>query len=44
MPKFQTFNGKTGAWVKYVTKKKKSRIIDVKQRQPRVPFKNIEIK
>jgi len=42
---FQAFNKRSNAWVKYkVTakgSKKGSKICDVKQRNPRVPFKGI---
>lgn len=38
---FQTFNKRTKAFVKIKVTKKGSEILDVKQRNPRVPFKNV---
>ena len=45
MPIYQAFNKRTKAWVKYHFKKGKGfEVIDVKQREPKKPFKNIKIK
>lgn len=42
---FQAFNRRIGAWVKYrVLKNGKSRIMNVKQASPKVPFKGIRRK
>jgi len=38
---FQAFNKRSNAWVKYKVTAKGSKICDVKQRNPRVPFKGI---
>ena len=43
-PVYQAFNKKINAWVKYEFSKKGFKPIDVKQNEPLVPFKNIEIK
>jgi hypothetical protein len=43
MPIQQVFNKKTGAWVKFkFMKNGKAKFLDVKQRNPRVPFKGIK--
>ena len=43
MPILQTFNKKTNAWVKFkFVKGGKVKFLDVKQRQPAVPFKGIK--
>jgi len=44
MPIYQSFNKKTDRWVKYEFTSKGIKILDVKQRMPRVPFKGIKIK
>lgn len=44
MPIYQSFNSRTGRWVKYHFKKGGIEIIDNKQREPQVPFKNVPIK
>ena len=45
MPIYQVFNPKIKAWVKYhFVKKKGFEVFDVKQREPSIPFKNIELK
>jgi len=44
MPIRQAFNKKIGAWVKYEFSKSGFKPIDVKQREPLIPFKNIEKK
>ena len=41
MPIFQTFNKRNKAWVKFKFTKKGVKFIDVKQRNPRVPFKGV---
>ena len=41
MPIKQTFNKKIGAWVKFKVTSKGSKILDVKQKKPKVPFKGI---
>ena len=41
MPIFQSFNKRTGAWVKYELYGNKSKILDVKQKNPSTPFKNV---
>jgi len=44
MPLYQSFNSRTGAWVKYHFTKDGFEVVDVKQREPRVPFKKTPIK
>ncbi len=45
MPIYQAYNKRTKAWVKYKFIPGKGFIpLDVKQRQPLKPFKNIKIK
>lgn len=41
MPIYQAYNKKIGAWVKYEFSKKGFKPIDVKQREPKKPFKGI---
>ena len=41
MPIYQSFNSKIKAWVKYHFVRDGIKIIDVKQRLPKVPFKHI---
>jgi len=42
MPIYQAVNKRTKAWVKYHFEKGKGfKVLDVKQREPLVPFKNI---
>lgn len=43
MPILQTFNKKTNAWVKFKFTKNGVKFLDVKQRNPAVPFKGIKI-
>lgn len=38
----QKFNKRTKAWVKFKFTKKGVRFLDVKQRNPRIPFKGIK--
>ena len=45
MPIFQAFNPKSKVWVKYhFAKGKGFEVLDVKQRNPKIPFANIKIK
>lgn len=44
MPTYQSFNEKIGAWVKYKFGKNGFKPLDVKQKEPLVPFKNIKKK
>lgn len=44
VPKFQAFNPRNKAWVKYEFGKKGFKVIDVKQKMPMVPFKGVKIK
>jgi len=44
MPKYQAYNQKSKAWVKYEFGKKGFKVIDVKQVKPKVPFKGIKIR
>jgi len=39
----QSYNPKTKAYVKYKVEGNKSKILDVKQSNPSIPFKNIPI-
>ena len=39
----QSYNKKTGAYVKYKTTAKGAKILNVKQSNPTVPFKNVPI-
>lgn len=41
MPRFQAYNKRIGAWVIYEFKKKGFTVVNVKQRKPQIPFKNI---
>ncbi len=41
MPIYQAYNKKINAWVKYEFSKTSFKIIDIKQRLPDKPFKNI---
>jgi len=42
MPIYQAYNKKSKRWVKYhFVKGKGFEVVDVKQRQPKKPFKNI---
>jgi len=44
MPTLQKFNKRNNAYVKFkFMKGKKVKILDVKQREPRVPFKGIKV-
>tara|TARA_R100001530_G_scaffold112862_2_gene79859 strand:+ start:15987 stop:16130 length:144 start_codon:yes stop_codon:yes gene_type:complete len=43
MPILQKFNGRTKAWVKFKFTKRGVKFLDVKQRNPRKPFKGIKI-
>ena len=40
----QSFNKKTGAWVKFKITAKGSKILDVKQKNPKEKFKGIPVK
>ncbi len=42
MPKYQAYNGKIGAWVIYEFTKKGWKAINVKQKKPKMPFKNVK--
>jgi len=44
MPIYQAFNKRSGAWVKYELGKNGFKPLDVKQKNPRTPFKNVEKK
>jgi len=44
MPIYQAYNKRIGAWVKYHFTKKGFEVTDVKQRNPKKPFKRIPIK
>jgi len=44
MPVYQSWNPKTKRWVKYHFTKQGWEVMDVKQRNPSKPFKNIPIK
>jgi len=41
MPIFQSFNPKIKAWVKYHFVKGGFKVLDVKEREPKVPFKHV---
>lgn len=41
MPIRQTFNPKIGAWVKYEMTDKGAKWLDVKEKNPKEPFKNV---
>jgi len=44
MPVLQAYNSKINAWVKYdFVKGKGFRVLDVKQREPNIPFVNTKI-
>ena len=44
MTNYQTWNPRTKRWVKYKIKDKQFIPLDVKQRQPNIPFKNVRMK
>ncbi len=45
MPIYQAFNHKTKAWVKYhFTKKHGFKVLNVKQRKPKIKFKGIPVR
>lgn len=44
MPIRQSYNSKTKAYVKYEIGKQGFKVLDVKQRNPRKPFKNVPVK
>lgn len=44
MPVMQRFNKRIQAWVKFKVTKKGARILNVKQNNPKVPFKGIKKK
>jgi len=44
MPIYQAWNPKTKAYVKYEFVKGGPRFFDVKQKNPSIPFKNVEIR
>ncbi len=41
MPTYQAYNGRINAWVKYHWTDKGWKVKDVKQREPKKPFKGI---
>jgi len=41
MPKYQAFNKKINAWVKYEIYGNKPKILNVKQKEPTKPFKGV---
>ncbi len=41
MPIIQKFNKRNNAWVKIKITSKGSKILDVKQKKPKIPFKGI---
>jgi len=41
MPIYQAYNSRNKAWVKYKLSSKGFKTLDVKQREPRKPFKGI---
>ncbi|MFW6225646.1 MAG: hypothetical protein ACOC3V_01640 [bacterium] len=41
MPTYQSFNKKIGAWVKYEFTKDGIKFKDVKERKPKIPFKDV---
>lgn len=41
MPKYQAYNPKTKAWVKYEKYDGKTKILNVKQKEPGKPFKGV---
>jgi len=45
MPIYQAYNPRNNSWVKYkFTKKKGFMALDVKQKEPGIPFKGIKIR
>lgn len=44
MPLFQAYNPKINAWVKYHFTNDGFKVVDVKQREPKEPFKGTKIK
>jgi len=44
MPKYQAYNPKTKAWVKYEFTKDGVKWLDVKEKMPKKPFKGVPIK
>lgn len=44
MPTYQAFNKKIGSWVKYEFSNNGFKVLDVKQREPKKPFKNVKKK
>lgn len=44
MPIYQAYNPKNNAWVKYHFGKQGFKVTDVKQHNPKVPFKGVPIK
>lgn len=43
MPVYQKFNKRNKAWVKFKFTKEGTKFFDIKQRKPKIPFKNIKI-
>ena len=41
---YQTYNKKTKAWIKYKKTNKGTEILDMKQKEPKKPFKGIKKK
>ena len=45
MPVYQAFNKRINAWVKYhFVKGKGFKVLDVKEKEPLTPFKNVKIR
>ena len=42
MPMFQKFNKRLNAWVMFESYNGKTKIVNVKQRLPRIPFKGVK--
>jgi len=44
MPIFQAYNPKTKAWVKYKKSGDRTQIVDVKQKEPKLKFKDVKVR
>jgi len=44
MPTYQAYNKKSKAWVKYSRYSGKVKILDVKERNPRIKFKGVPVR
>ena len=44
MPIFQAYNRRNNAWVKYKKTGKKTRILDVKESEPKKKFKGVPVR